>query len=257
MIVDAQCGVDHLWIIRDDFAYHTAQQFFSKHTKSDQDRSLHYCHNSFEVIQYVSSKYKSSNPSVLGRFVNNLVYGLNKHKQLPKVIVIVPDDDIVKHVKSSDVMMIQIGTITEWIVKEITKAIQSYKEILPMKAKRPCTWHSLWITPPTHKNFGSSSNGKREMLTECLDKISKLYNNMSVLKIIKHWDHEDQNAFLYESYRFTSEGLRKYWLGVDAAIHFWKVVIFPKLLNPHQKSQKPIAKSKKSHFKWVPQQSTM
>ena len=238
-----------MWLIGDDFAFHTAQQFFNC-PKANQGRGTHYSFDNFEVTEYLSSKYKSSNPSTIGRLVNNLVYGLNKHKTLPRVIVFVPDDDIVKNIKTSDVM-IRIVTITEWVVKECHKAITTYKEILPDKAKRSYMPHMLWIAPPVHRFFGSSNNKKREIQAECLDKIAKLYSNMMVLKIIKHWDLEDRNSFLFESYRFTSEGLKNYWKGVDAAIRFWNVAIYPKISSTKPKNVP--AKSKRSRYKWVPQ----
>ena len=228
MITDSQHGLDHIWIIGDDFSCHTVQQHFNNPRKED-SRSPFYSFSTFEVTESLSSKYKSSNPSVMGRIVNNVVYGLNKHKKLPKIIVLVPDDDLVRGIHCTDVMLIQISMITEWVVGEIVKAIEMYKEVLPLKCKRPNFPYVLWIAPPTHCYFGDSDNKRREVQTECLERIAKIHENFSVLKVIKYWDHNDSNAFIYDSYRFKAEGLKKYWLGVDAAIRFCNVVILPKL----------------------------
>ena len=244
LLTGEQKGLEHIWIIADDFAYHTAQQFFNN-PRNAEGGSPFYTFNTFEVIEYLSSKYKSSNPSVSGRIINNFVYGLNKHRQLPKLVVIIPDNDIVKGIHSQDDIMVIIGMVTEWIVRECNRAIETYQENLASKCKQPHTPHFLWIAPPTHKNFGKSNNNKREIQTECLEKISRLYNNVSMLKLIKCWSYDDHNAFLYDSYRFTLEGLKKYWSGVDAAIRFCNVVLFQKLITPKKQS-----KQNKSRFRW-------
>ena len=44
---------------------------------------------------------------------------------------------------------------------------------------------------------------------------------MTTLEMIKVWDHNDSNLFISESYRFTAEGLKKYWMSADSAIRYW------------------------------------
>ena len=74
------------------------------------------------------------------------------------------------------------------------------------------------------------------MLSDCLSKEVKFHKDMSCLKMVKIWDSDDSNAFVYNSNRFTSEGLDKYWLSIDSAIRHWNVAIYPKIGKMQRKS---------------------
>ena len=175
------------------------QQHF-KNPCTDDGYSPFYSFKTYEVIEFLSSKYKSSNPSPASRLINNIVYGFNRHRQLPKLIILVPDDDIVKNIKSSEAMMITIGMVSEWITREVLRAVESDKEMLPDKCKCATTPQIMWIAPPTHKYFGTSNNKKREVHTKCLERIAKKHDTVHTLRIIKCWNHDDSNAFIYDSY---------------------------------------------------------
>ena len=220
-------GLEKAWIIRDEFCFQTVNRFF-KEVILEEDQHALYTFNTFEVTKYVTGRYQSHNPSVLGRYVNSLIYVWNKCTQLPHLIVVIMDDDIVRYVKAS-AASVQIREILEWLFREYHKAITSFRDFLLTKCKRPNQPHILWIALPTHKYFGQTSNSKRIKLTECMESVIKFQENMSVLKMIKIWDPEDSNLFIYDSYRFTTQGLCKYWMAIDSAIRFWNVVIFPKL----------------------------
>ena len=153
IFTEAQKAYDRLWLIGDDFCYYTVQQYF-KEAKFDHGRThALYAFNNFEVTEFVSSKYKSHNPSVLGQLLNNLMYALNTCKtNLPKVIAVVLDDDVVKnvHAKNNKSGEVQLNIITEWLLREFEKCITIYKDQLPPKAKKLGYPHLLWLCPPTH-----------------------------------------------------------------------------------------------------------
>ena len=97
--------------------------------KSEDGTNPFFAYNTFDVTAYLSSRYKSNNQSVMGRLINNLVYALNQHKNLLRCIVVIPDDNIVKHVRSSTKYWDeQIEEITSWLVREFEKALMSYKD---------------------------------------------------------------------------------------------------------------------------------
>ena len=96
----------------------------------------------------------------------------------------------------------------------------------------------IWMAPPTHCNFGHKNNDFRLFQTKCLTEIVSTKRNMLVLKLVKIWEHEDCGAFLHEAYRFTSDGLDKYWASVDSAIRYWDVILSPKILDRKKNGQK-------------------
>ena len=175
-----QKGWEHLWIIGDRFCHHTLQHYY-RHIKDEDGKSPYYCYNTFEVTEFFSSRYKTNNASTLGRIINNLVFTLNKHGQLPRCIVVVPDDDIIKHFKDSPFLKAQVDTITQWLTNKFTRAIKAYKEFLPFKCKRSAFPQVIWICPPTHRYFGKASNSKRETFAASLERHARITNGMTAL----------------------------------------------------------------------------
>ena len=221
--------------------YNTFTKYF--HEDSDSSKPVtSYTFNNYDVKAFVSRRDKSHNRNVLGRIYNNLVHAINEHTSLPKLVVMVLDDDIIKdvHHRGSGTT-IKIGMLLNWLVNECGKAMQEYKNYLPAKAKRSNMGQFLWICPPTHKYFGEVSNDRRTRFTDCLQRIVSIHSNMSCLKMLKIWDHDNSNLFIYESYRFTSEGLVKYWLSIDSAIWYWVTAI----ANKANKKSKSINKNLK------------
>ena len=145
----------------------------------------------------------------------------------------VVDDDIItsipgKNTYDGDILGKQYQRVMNGLIKMLTRSLDTFKDLLPQRAKRDHLPHILWIAPPTHKYFSEGNNEKRGRFTSALATVISLHQNMSMLKLVKHWNHDDGNLFLQEQYRYTAEGLTKYWLSVDASIKFWDVAISKK-----------------------------
>ena len=248
MLSEQPNGVDRVWLLEDEFAFKYFQQYY-KNNKHE-GKSMTYAFEKYEVIDFVTTRY-SNDRNMLSQLCNSLVTGLNLYLTTPKLIVVVLDDNIVRYIdsrgKDEITLGVEIGTITEYLAREFERAILSYQDNLPTKAKRSFYPHVLWISPPTHKSFGKSSNLKREIQGNCLSTVVKFRQNQSVLRMVKVWEHDDANAFLYENYRFTTQGLTKYWLSIDSAIRYWDVAVFPKLGIHLQKAK---GNQKGNKYKW-------
>ena len=237
-------GLDRIWIIGDEFAYGSFHQYY--HDNRHEGRPMTYAFQRYEVKEYLSTKF-SNNKSSLSRICNNLIAAINSYETTPKVVVVVLDGDVLKGVHSNDdlTMTIHIGRITEWLVREFFRAIESFKDYLPEKSKRPGQPHILWISPPTHTYFTANNNVRRTIQANCLKTVIQLYQNMTVLEMLKFWDYQDGNAVLFDSTRYTADGLSKYWQSVDAALRFWDVALFPKIGSTSKNKQK-----NKSKYHW-------
>ena len=236
-------GFEKIWIIRDEFTHSSYYQYYrdNKHAGTH----MTYAFEQFEVLEFLSSKY-SNVRSAPCRLRNNLVKAVNDCKEVPKLIVIVVDADITRYIHLRDDMdrTVAIGKITEWLLRECYRAVESFKDYLPKKAKRVNLPQFLWMLPPTHKYFTRSANEKRIIQGNFLTTVAKLYQNMAVLRMLKVWDHEDGAAVLYDNTRFTAQGLTNYWLSVDSAIRYWNVVLSPKTGNENK------FRKQKNKYKW-------
>ena len=176
--------------------------------KNQDGSSSTYSFEHFEVRDFSSSQYHSHNHSTMGRILNCLINALNEHNTLPKLIVVVLDDDIAATFEKSGKQDIpqQLHRVTRWLVWQFDRAIKTYNDYLPVKSKKFGTPHVLWISPPMHIYFGDYNNQLRVEQGLCLSEIIKTFKFMSSLQMLKVWDHEDHNAFIKDSYRFTAEG---------------------------------------------------
>ena len=219
-------GLEKIWVIGDEFCYNTYDHYF-KHTNPDGSNDS-FAFLNFEMRDFFSDDFTSHNCSVAGRIINNLINALYEHSTLPKLIVMVLDNDIVKkNIPDSANMFDKIRGITKWLLKECQKAIDIYKDFLLIKSKRDTVLQFLWIAPPTHKYF--HDNKKREMQSSALHQEVKYFEHMVALNMIKFWDSTDSKNFIYEANRFTAEGFIRYWLSIDVAIRYWNTAIFPKI----------------------------
>ena len=182
-------GYEKVWFIGDNFAHQSFERFMKGNKKEDGSYNT-FTYQNFEVKGFFS--YENSYERwAISRMRNALVTALNEHNSLPKLIVVIPDDDIIRdlrHVKSK--MTKKLEKKTNWITRQMFRVISSYKDLLPQKAKRQSIPHVLWISPPTLRNFGEYNNENREKFTICLETAVDKQPNMSTLKLIKNWDYE-------------------------------------------------------------------
>ena len=250
-ILEMVDGLEHLWLIGDEFAFNSYHDHFRQRRNELKPSSFTF--SNFEVTEFLSSRYSSNIRNVLARIKNNLVRGLDGKRILPKLIVIVLDDDLTKYVRSDKGAEVHITKMVTWLMKQYERVISIYTEGLPNKAKK-ATWpHLLWIQPAMHKYFGKASNDKRSLFGKVLNTSVKFRSNMTSLEMKKFWDYDDTNLFVHENYRFTTTGLKTYWESIDSAIRFWNVVISPKIGTKQKQNAgkfNKFQKYPKDRFKW-------
>ena len=148
---------------------------------------------------------------------------------LPKLVVLVPDDDIIKLFSQHDYahgITKPMSRVLNHIMTDHERTISAYKEYLPTKSVKQGFPHILWIQAPLHQNF--RNNNLHVKFNKCLSELIPLHSNISTLELKKVWDPNDGNLFLAESQRFTSEGLRAYWEAVDRTVRYCDSVLLKK-----------------------------
>ena len=222
-------GLEKIWLMGDDFAAHTLQEYLRNKKKQDGNPST-YIYNQYEVREFMTKSNSSNSRNILSRIRNCVATALNEHATLPRLIVFILDDDIINSIPEdrNSNLDIHYERILCGLFNMISKVIDIYKEMLPNKAKRENVPHLLWIAPPTHKYFSESNNERRSRFTTALGVAVSLQRNMSMLRLVKFWDHDDANLFLKEQYRYTSQGLTCYWQSVDASVKFWNIALAKK-----------------------------
>ena len=186
---------------------------------------------------------------LMARLRNKLASALNSEKQLPKAIVVVLDNNLIKYANYPHFgMSLLFSRLMHYIFSEFNKLIQARKDYLPKKSIRADFPHVLWIVPPFHSGF--SDNSQLAKFGKALDTTAVLYPNMWALKLKKIWSPEDTSLYLQESARFTATGLMSYWMAVDRTVKFWDTALVTGLMGHKNPGQSATAVRKPSWTKW-------
>ena len=112
------------------------------------------------------SKVTSKIPDPIARMRNTIVKMLTKRNTLPKIIVVIPENDIIAGIEDKDGQSIHFGQAIEWLVDEFVDVLDKYKGYIPKKAKKGRSeWpFMLWISPSIHENYTELDYQKRKKI---------------------------------------------------------------------------------------------
>ena len=213
-------GLESVWIIGDEFADRSITQHF-KH--GQQDDSKNYVLHNYEILDFTTTCYSSSLCNPVSRVRSLVAKGFEPpYKQMPKAIVIVLDDDLIRqsNIKKDEYTYDNLVVIVKELLREVNQLIEGFKDGLPNKVKKESFPQVIWVMPPTHKNM--SNNKIRMTYTHVFeDLITEAYPLMCALQLKKVWDPQDSGLYLAMERRYTPLGLATYWKAVDATFRFW------------------------------------
>ena len=152
-------GYDRCWFFGDAFCNKSFEQYFQACSSTDYNG---YTKAHFDTTGYFGCFYRD-NPSLLSRMSNILITAIetrfnNKLLPLPKLIIIVPDNDIISLLKEDPYSDVTKGysRLLNYLMSEYDRSISAYKEYLPAKSLRPGYPQLLWIQAPLHDAFNDN-----------------------------------------------------------------------------------------------------
>ena len=250
---------ERCWFMGGDFGSQSFEQQFQSRLSSDYNS---YCKAHFDTRGYFTN-FLNDNPSIIGRYSNLLIQAVtarsdNKLLPFPRLVVFVPDDDIIKCFKGNCPtanLTKEFSQILNYIMTEHERAIAAFKDYLPAKCLKSDYPQILWIQPPSHDCF--SNNADRFKFNQALDEVARIHNNVSTLPLKKVWDPKDTDLFISSTDRFTSTGLRTYWESVDCTVGYFHSIVLKKReqknsVSNSQKSSKNLGHKDPSwdRFRW-------
>ena len=183
------------------------------------------------MTAFASDKYNSLNPIAASRVRNALMTGLNAATYIPKLIVVILEDDILNaiHISKND-EDIKNKIITEmsketikWLMREFWRCTMSLNEFLPDKSRQVGWPHFLWVLPTQHKNY--SNNYWRGIFADCISTEAVKYGNVSALDLKQVWDFEDGSIYPCHSKRFSYKGYDIFWQAVDRTVRYGEMIL--------------------------------
>ena len=226
------------WFFGDEFCNRSFEKFYKSRPSSEYNS---YVKANFNVMGYYNSGFVTDNPSLISRMCNLMVNAVsrkqtnNKLLPLPKLIVIVMDDDIIKLFScEAKGLSKAFNRILNCIMTEYERCIAAFKDYLPAKSFNSEFPHILWIHAPMHDNF--DNNSARFKYNKCLEEVAKMHSNVFTLPLKKVQNPHDGNLYLEHAKRFSSDGYRDYWEAIDHTVRYCDSIVLKKL--ERQKLQK-------------------
>ena len=197
----------------------TYEDFFGKSACPDS-----YARQNFEVRGFFPSAGNGTR-NVLTRVLNTVIHALNTQEQLPMLISLVLDNDLIKAIRyeGKDIQEVYKKEIT-WLTKQIRRAITTKKDYYPSKALLPGQPHLILLQPPCNTNFRDNQN--RMAMARAMKQAADEYQETSALGLKQLWDEGDTNLFLRYQNRYTSTGKARYWDAVDRTVRYAHTVNF-------------------------------
>ena len=183
-----------------------------------------YGDQNYQMHAYATDEFSTFETSAASRIRNNFVAALNGAKRTPKVVCIVPENDVARNIKLGNAEITEkllykvFNKISKWLVREFARLLEAYLEVVPVKSKTKQGPILVWILPTQHKNY--QDNWERHIFARCLSTAVKGKRNMISLELKQLWDEYDGNIFLKESRRYSDIGYKTFWLAVDRSIQF-------------------------------------
>ena len=196
-----------------------------------------YSKDQFNITAFMTDKLLSNNANMLSRLQNCLAKAIQGEVLLPKLIVVVLDDDLINFFDYPDTGISKsLGKLIDHLMKEFNKLVAIQKEFLPKRARKPSYPSIIWIEAPLHNNF--ANNAERVKFNRELNNVVRFHEHSYVLKLKKIWDPSDTSLYAAEYSRYTNEGLTSYWIAVDYTIKFMDTILLKKTRKPKQVTSK-------------------
>ena len=198
-----------------------------------------YTATNFQIRVIAASPVSSRNPDPIARVRNSLIQAWETFKCIPKIIIVVPENDIIKGVKtsSSSAAFTQYMKSIEWIADEHVKIIDFFKKYCTgkqLKNRRYWPFY-LWIAASIHSRYEDYS--KRIRFNRALDDTSKIHPRMTVLKPVQQWDSEDASLVSNIDRLLTGNGWNAFWTAVDCAVSYFDSKVIPNIIENKTRNQ--------------------
>ena len=153
----------------------------------------------------------------MSRLVNCVTNAINTKLSLPKWMIIVTEDDLLKDNTAWYVTADDFKQMLDWVMAEHAKVITRFKSYMPVKAKKYQWPLILWVIPTLHVNYNNFS--------QCKEFISGLRmaandHNVGVIPLRQLWNPKDSSLFTARQQQYTNGGLNILWTAMDRAIKF-------------------------------------
>ena len=179
-----------------------------------------YTLSNFETVLF-NSHTRVEGQNTIGRLRNSLVNLVNQQTFIPKWVVVVVEDDIIKSfdaTRTANQESAYYGSVLEHIMKEHNTIMDEFKDMIPDKAKKHGWPFFLWVVPTLHEIY--DNNSARDKFIRCLKMVENLHDNVISLELEQVWSSTDRSLFQPGTTKLSIAGYNALWKGIDKTIRY-------------------------------------
>ena len=203
-----------MWILGEEFVARSGNIIESREVKTS------FLNTNYQVRAIGASGITNTlNPDPLARMRNTLITAIHRFNCLPRYLIIIPEDDIIKGINRDDYGVTEFyGQTIEWMLREQAKIIEEYKKFLPRKAtKNRKGWPEfIWVYASIHTNY--SNFNLRLKFNKCLKDVAKFNSTISAIRISELWNSNDNILVSQRNNLITPTGWKTFWAALDSAM---------------------------------------
>ena len=212
-----------------------------------------YVHD-FYNVQFFTANPLSEITNIMTRMVNSLVKALNEVKVLPRIILVIPDDNILHQVgklnPSTDALIV-IEKAVNWMLTQMERAISSKKEYLRKRKPGAVTSGEpkvIWVKMLKRYNACNNLMQIRNMFN---DTVEKCMLDKSAHYIIDICEKLSDPCYFMpaEPYDLTNDGKTRFWKELDMLLESFdhqKISLKPRRM---EQTEKEFGKKHKPQFR--------
>ena len=203
-------GSENLWLIGDSFVNASVRSYLPV----GQNQEAFIMEN-FEVA-IVAGSEKSSCKNILARIINGIVNTFNTQITIPKWVVIILEDDILKTVKPETIE--EMKKLFTFLMTNIQEQMDRATKGIPLKANKYAWPNFLFLEPSLHRSY--QNNDRRKLAILALHQAVADFNRIIVLPIKQEWCPVSRELYNNNRGAISHIGLKAFWRGLDATIRF-------------------------------------
>ena len=192
----------------------------------DKDHTTYagYSKDQYDTLGFMLDRFKSNNQNMIGRLQNCFARAIQDEIILPKMVIIVPDDDLIHFLNHPGPGLTKsLSKICDALTSEFSRLAELQKSYLPKRAKKQEFPKCIWIEAPLHHNF--PNNDECSKFNKAMREAAMFHDDTFVLMLKKIWDGTNPSLYSAEYRHYTNEGFSSYWIAIDATIKFADTIL--------------------------------
>ena len=196
-----------------------AEHFQNAFHDKDVDFNMGYVKTRFDIFAFCNGSLSKDlkNRNVISRVRNNLVEAINLQTILPKYLIIVLENDLIKAANHyTDGFTDIMNSWISWLANKFHRIISAHKEKLPTKARKFKYPHIFWIPAVHHMSYSKSTNHYRQCMNTCIHDETTRFREFTML-MLHSWDPRDF-SLINKDGNMTHRGKAQFWDAVDSMV---------------------------------------